>query len=96
MRKENIIRAWKDEEFRAQLGEAAQGIPENPAGAIEMEDFDLDRVAGGADATEHLLTAGCCGGFTTDPGYCSFFCGGGTSGCFGSGLCSNATTQASC
>jgi mersacidin/lichenicidin family type 2 lantibiotic len=48
MSKSNIIRAWKDEEFRSSLGEAEREmIPENPAGLMELTDEALDVLAGG-------------------------------------------------
>ena len=40
----DIIRAWKDEEYRLSLGEAA---PAHPAGLVELTDADLEQVAGG-------------------------------------------------
>jgi mersacidin/lichenicidin family type 2 lantibiotic len=44
----DIIRAWKDEEYRLSLSEAERALlPANPAGAIQLEDADLDAVAGG-------------------------------------------------
>jgi mersacidin/lichenicidin family type 2 lantibiotic len=46
MDKKNIIRAWKDPEYRASLAEA----PESPAGAVELEDAALESVAGGLAA----------------------------------------------
>ena len=40
---EEIIRAWKDENFRLSLSEAQRAqLPEHPAGAIEIQDQDLD------------------------------------------------------
>ena len=39
----DIIRAWKDEEYRLSLDE----MPAHPAGLIELTDADLDLVAGG-------------------------------------------------
>jgi mersacidin/lichenicidin family type 2 lantibiotic len=45
----DIIRAWKDEEYRASLSEAERAeLPEHPAGLIELEDADLDAAVGGA------------------------------------------------
>jgi mersacidin/lichenicidin family type 2 lantibiotic len=42
MRKKDIIRAWKDEDFREHLSEAeAALVPANPAGLIELADSDL-------------------------------------------------------
>jgi mersacidin/lichenicidin family type 2 lantibiotic len=44
----DIIRAWKDEAYRASLS-AAQlaAMPANPAGMIELAETDLDVVVGG-------------------------------------------------
>ena len=47
MSKVNIIRAWKDETFRLSLtAEQRALLPANPAGAIELEDAQLDEVSG--------------------------------------------------
>jgi mersacidin/lichenicidin family type 2 lantibiotic len=44
----DIIRAWKDEEYRLSLNEAERALlPENPAGLIELTDADLDATTGG-------------------------------------------------
>jgi mersacidin/lichenicidin family type 2 lantibiotic len=44
-----IIRAWKDEDFRATLNEAQRKLlPESPAGDIQLSDADLRGVVGGA------------------------------------------------
>ena len=43
-----IIRAWKDEEYRFSLSDAEQVLlPDHPAGFITLTDADLDVVAGG-------------------------------------------------
>jgi mersacidin/lichenicidin family type 2 lantibiotic len=56
----NVIRAWKDPKFRNSLSEAERAaLPPNPAGAIEISDADLDKVAGGLNTTSwfcHLVT----------------------------------------
>jgi mersacidin/lichenicidin family type 2 lantibiotic len=45
----DIIRAWKDAEFRSSLSEAERAmLPANPAGSIELADSELDRTAGRA------------------------------------------------
>ena len=70
-------RAWKDAEYRENLtAEELASLPQNPAGMGELSDVDLGLVSGGQDATntEHVMTLGCCGGFTTDPGLCTFNC----------------------
>ena len=45
----DIIRAWKDKNFRDGLSEE-QGaqLPANPAGLVEIDDEQLVRVTGGA------------------------------------------------
>jgi mersacidin/lichenicidin family type 2 lantibiotic len=44
----DIIRAWKDEEYRLSLSEEQRAVlPEHPAGLIELEDAELDDAAGG-------------------------------------------------
>ena len=48
MSTKNIIRAWKDPVYRNSLSENERAaLPPNPAGAIEISDSDLGRVAGG-------------------------------------------------
>ncbi len=57
MSHQNIIRAWKNEEYRNSLSDAERAqLPENPAGLIELPDEELDAVAGGS------VFSGSCGG----------------------------------
>ncbi len=45
---DRVIRAWKDPEFRQSLSEEdLASMPENPAGAIELSDEELEMAAGG-------------------------------------------------
>jgi mersacidin/lichenicidin family type 2 lantibiotic len=45
----DIVRAWKDEDYRASLSEAEQAmLPENPAGLVDLADEDMSSMAGGA------------------------------------------------
>ena len=45
---DRIIRAWKDPEYRLSLSEEEQALlPENPAGAIELTDDELETAVGG-------------------------------------------------
>jgi mersacidin/lichenicidin family type 2 lantibiotic len=47
MDKEQIIRAWKDEEYRSALGESESSqLPENPAGIVDLSDESLGAVGG--------------------------------------------------
>ena len=48
MSNRDIVRAWKDAEYRQSLSAEEQArLPEHPAGAIELADEELDQVAGG-------------------------------------------------
>ena len=67
MNKINVIRAWKDEEYRRGLSEAERAsLPQHPAGWIELDDAELGMVAGGTmfevelATSERLLSFGCC------------------------------------
>ena len=56
----NIIRAWKDEEYRLSLSEAERTLlPDHPAGLIELEE-GLDQVAGGAVVAACSCHCCCC------------------------------------
>jgi mersacidin/lichenicidin family type 2 lantibiotic len=44
----NIIRAWKDEEYRRGLSQAArESMPPSPVGITELSDDQLTKAAGG-------------------------------------------------
>jgi mersacidin/lichenicidin family type 2 lantibiotic len=46
---QEIIRAWKDKQFRESLSEEQRAqLPANPAGLVEIDDEQLVQVAGGA------------------------------------------------
>ena len=46
---QDIIRAWKDKNFRDSLSEEQRKqLPTNPAGLVEIDDEQLVKVAGGA------------------------------------------------
>ena len=63
MSKVDVIRAWKDEEYRLSLSEAERALlPESPAGLIDVSDGDLDQVAGGAGTCCCSCTCCCCCG----------------------------------
>jgi mersacidin/lichenicidin family type 2 lantibiotic len=49
MRNDQIIRAWKDEEYRNSLTPAQRArIPKNPAGLIDLEDAEMQAAVGGS------------------------------------------------
>jgi mersacidin/lichenicidin family type 2 lantibiotic len=44
----DVVRAWKDEEYRSSLSdEDRQNLPENPAGLVELSDEELGEANGG-------------------------------------------------
>ena len=48
MTQQQIVRAWKDPEFRATLSDAERrALPAHPAGLVEMNDGELMEVSGG-------------------------------------------------
>jgi mersacidin/lichenicidin family type 2 lantibiotic len=43
----DIVRAWKDESYRASLSPEEQALlPENPVGGLELSDVELETVHG--------------------------------------------------
>ncbi len=50
MKSEEIVRSWKDEDYRVGLNDAQQALlPDHPAGLIELTDAELTGVEGGTD-----------------------------------------------
>ena len=44
----DVVRAWKDAEYRAGLSEAERAaLPENPAGLMELSNDELEGIEGG-------------------------------------------------
>jgi mersacidin/lichenicidin family type 2 lantibiotic len=59
MSKVDIIRAWKDDEYRLSLTEAQRALlPGHPAGLIELDDDQMKMVLGGG-ATGIAGSSGC-------------------------------------
>ena len=58
----DIIRAWKDESYRASLSTQEQAmLPKNPAGALELGDAELETVQGATNIYGNVS-----GGCTSD------------------------------
>ncbi|HYG61306.1 MAG TPA: mersacidin/lichenicidin family type 2 lantibiotic [Thermoanaerobaculia bacterium] len=56
MKKRDIIRAWRDEEFRLSLSEEQRAqLPANPAGNVELADEDLRSASGGWPSLRPVL-----------------------------------------
>jgi mersacidin/lichenicidin family type 2 lantibiotic len=63
MTKLDIIRAWKDKEYRLRMSESDRAkLPPHPSGMVELENDEIGGVAGGDDksSTHQLGTLGCC------------------------------------
>ena len=53
MSNNNIIRAWKDEDYFESLSQQERAlVPENPAGMLELSDEDMESVAGGSETSQ--------------------------------------------
>jgi mersacidin/lichenicidin family type 2 lantibiotic len=63
---ERIIKAWKNEQFRATLTPSERAaLPANPAGTIGiLDDDDLGAVDGARTEWIPIFSWGCCDGFT--------------------------------
>jgi mersacidin/lichenicidin family type 2 lantibiotic len=60
MSNKNIVRAWKDPAYRNSLSASERAaLPPNPAGAIEISDADLGKVAAGLDPVPFPKTSLC-------------------------------------
>lgn len=58
MSNENIIRAWKDEDYWNSLSEEQRSqLPDNPAGTIELSEKEMEIIAGGR--IDQTLRTGC-------------------------------------
>ena len=52
MKARQVVRAWKDEEYRLSLSDAERSaLPENPAGTMELSYADLAGATGGIKVT---------------------------------------------
>ena len=72
MRREDIIRAWREGEALEASSDLAK--PENlrhPAGEIELTEFEAAGAAAAGLDTSYVLTMGCCNGLTTPTCFCT-------------------------
>lgn len=67
MKKNQILTAWRDEEYFLSLSDEERAqIPEHPAGALEVEDDILRSVTGGCGPYYTKAEGGC-----PTSGYCT-------------------------
>jgi mersacidin/lichenicidin family type 2 lantibiotic len=58
----DIVRAWKDESYRASLSIQEQAmLPENPAGTLDLSDAELETIQGACNINGNVS-----GGCTSD------------------------------
>lgn len=86
MTQDQIIRAWKDPEYRRSLSDAERAaLPENPAGLMELSDEQLDGAAG---ACLLYFLSGLLGRLYLPPtAFCGLFDGSPICTVFGSAMC---------
>ncbi len=66
MKSEEIVRSWKDETYWPGLSDKVQALlPENPAGAIELTDVELNELDGGSLIAVCISFAPVCGTLIT-------------------------------
>ena len=57
----DVIRAWKDERYRASLTqEQRASLPANPVGMIDVSDAELETVVGGLKQISSGEVTACC------------------------------------
>ena len=68
MSNEDLIRAWKDEEYRQSLGDNA---PQHPSGLVELTDEALENMVGATDLIGDVDGSSCgwksCNGESEEP-----------------------------
>ena len=48
----DIIRAWKDEDYRLSLSDSQRALlPDSPVGLVELSDLDMSSLAGGGGSS---------------------------------------------
>jgi mersacidin/lichenicidin family type 2 lantibiotic len=84
MKPEQIIRAWKDENYRRSLSDAERAqLPANPAGKIDLTDAQLEQVVGGGGKKKHPIETSAICDLTKSGTICTITktCGEITKGC---------------
>jgi len=74
MSKFDVIRAWRDEDYRAQLSEGERAsVPQHPAGAIELSESGLRNIQGGYELPETVHPMQCTEATRNCPSICQVF-----------------------
>jgi mersacidin/lichenicidin family type 2 lantibiotic len=71
----DIIRAWKDENYRNSLSEEQLSqLPNNPAGIIDLSDEEMESIVGGLNKGDWLRQEPLGTGTGTTAGLCNGCC----------------------
>ena len=71
----DVVRAWKDEEYRLSLSEEQRlSLPASPVGEVELTDADLEAVYGGHRRGGSSNNSNGCSGICISFQCESFFC----------------------
>ncbi|MBD2244957.1 mersacidin/lichenicidin family type 2 lantibiotic [Nostoc sp. FACHB-888] len=55
----DIIRAWKDEDYRLSLSDSQRALlPDSPVGLVELSDLDMGSLAGGGGSSNSSCEPG--------------------------------------
>ncbi len=72
MKKLDVVRAWRDEEYRNGLSAEEQAaLPAHPAGVVELADVSLRSIAGGCSSNPNATNAGYVSQFEMQPMFCA-------------------------
>jgi mersacidin/lichenicidin family type 2 lantibiotic len=72
MSNRDIIRAWKDEDYRLSLSAAERALlPEHPAGLIELAGAEMDGVEGGVQGIRPFTVHHCPNTVSVYPNLCA-------------------------
>jgi mersacidin/lichenicidin family type 2 lantibiotic len=62
MSTQEILRAWRDQDYWLSLSEGERArVPENPAGVVELLDEELEHIAGASHTLEFTCPDSCFG-----------------------------------
>jgi len=74
MTQTDVIRAWRDEDYRETLAESERSaLPRHPAGAVELSESGLGQITGGYEIPETSRPWLCTEETSSCPSICQVF-----------------------